>query len=119
MNTIKVLLTWLVYAIVSGQGQAFSLISSSSRTKVMTPTTKVVATLLGATNRPAGKATNKRKEDIDLSYIESRDMTREEMFELNKVNESNMNKELVGMTGVSLLFSLPILYLVWVAYFSE
>jgi len=61
----------------------------------------------------------KRREDIDLSEIESRDMTREEMFELNRMNESTMNKELVGMTVVSVLFSLPIFYLCWVAYFSD
>merc|ERR1719343_1660353 len=55
----------------------------------------------------------------DLSYIESRDMTREEMLELNKKNEDIMNMELQAMTGFSLVLSLPILYLCWVAFFSD
>ena len=61
----------------------------------------------------------KKKSQEDLSFIESRDMTREEMIELNKQNEDIMNAELGAMTGFSLLLSLPILYLVWVAFFSE
>ena len=56
---------------------------------------------------------------MDLSDIESRDMTREEMLELNKQNEDIMNMELSMMTGFSLIISLPILYLCWVAFFSE
>lgn len=59
------------------------------------------------------------KKEEDLSYIESRDMTREEMLELNAENERVMNNELGMMTGVSLLFSMPILYLCWVAFFSD
>jgi hypothetical protein len=55
----------------------------------------------------------------DLSFIESRDMTREEMLELNKKNEDIMNMELQMMTGFSLVLSLPILYLCWVAFFSD
>jgi PhoPQ-activated pathogenicity-related protein len=55
----------------------------------------------------------------DLSFIESRDMTREEMLELNKQNEEIMNMELQMMTGFSLVLSLPILYLCWVAFFSD
>eukprot|EP00565_Helicotheca_tamesis_P001288 CAMPEP_0185727524 /NCGR_PEP_ID=MMETSP1171-20130828/3184_1 /TAXON_ID=374046 /ORGANISM="Helicotheca tamensis, Strain CCMP826" /LENGTH=108 /DNA_ID=CAMNT_0028396107 /DNA_START=73 /DNA_END=399 /DNA_ORIENTATION=+ len=55
----------------------------------------------------------------DLSSIETRDMTREEMIELNKQNEEIMNMELSMMTGFSLVISLPILYLCWVAFFSE
>lgn len=61
----------------------------------------------------------KKKPKEDLSYIESRDMTREEMFELNKQNEEIMNAELIGMTIFSLLISLPLLYLAWVGFFSE
>jgi len=70
---------------------------------------------------PLHAAGNKKggKEKIDLSYIESRDMTREEMLELNKKNEEIMNMELQAMTGFSLVISLPILYLCWVAFFSE
>eukprot|EP00814_Leptocylindrus_danicus_P015221 CAMPEP_0116018072 /NCGR_PEP_ID=MMETSP0321-20121206/8427_1 /TAXON_ID=163516 /ORGANISM="Leptocylindrus danicus var. danicus, Strain B650" /LENGTH=46 /DNA_ID= /DNA_START= /DNA_END= /DNA_ORIENTATION= len=46
-------------------------------------------------------------------------MTREEMLELNAKNEEIMNMELNMMTGFSLVLSLPILYLCWVAFFSE
>lgn len=62
----------------------------------------------------------KKKETVeDLSFIESRDMTRQEMLELNQKNEDIMNMELQMMTGFSLVISLPILYLCWVAFFSE
>lgn len=59
----------------------------------------------------------KKKED--LSYLETRDMTKEEMLELNKKNEDIMNMELSMMTGFSLVLSLPLLYLCWVAFFSD
>lgn len=62
---------------------------------------------------------NAKKAKEDLSFIESRDMTREEMLELNAQNEEIMNMELNMMTGFSLVLSLPILYLCWVAFFSE
>ena len=55
----------------------------------------------------------------DLSYLEVRDLTREEMLQINKRNEEVMNRELQAMTGISVLFSIPILYLCWVAFFSE
>ncbi|KAL7482734.1 hypothetical protein ACHAW6_008402, partial [Cyclotella cf. meneghiniana] len=61
----------------------------------------------------------KKKEEEDLSYIESRDLTREEMMEINKRNEEVMNRELGAMTGISVLFSIPMLYLCWVAFFSD
>jgi selenocysteine-specific elongation factor len=61
----------------------------------------------------------KKKDEEDLSYIESRDLTREEMLEINRRNEVVMNRELQAMTGISILFSIPILYLCWVAFFSE
>ncbi len=70
------------------------------------------ATSLGIFNR-------NKKEEEDLSYIESRDMTREEMLDLNKQNEEIMNAELIGMTAFSLIISIPMLYLVWVGFFSE
>ena len=60
-----------------------------------------------------------RKPSEDLSDIEVRDMTREEMLALNKRNEEVMNRELQAMTGISVLFSIPILYLCWVAFFSD
>ena len=61
----------------------------------------------------------KKGPEEDLSYIESRDLTREEMLEINRRNEEVMNRELGAMTGISVLFSIPILYLCWVAFFSE
>ncbi|KAL7473778.1 hypothetical protein ACHAXS_014445 [Conticribra weissflogii] len=61
----------------------------------------------------------KKGPEEDLSFIESRDMTREEMLELNRRNEEVMNRELQAMTGISVLFSIPILYLCWVAFFSD
>ena len=60
-----------------------------------------------------------KKVKEDLSYIETRDMTRAEMEELNRKNEEIMNMELSMMTGFSLVISLPILYLCWVAFFSD
>jgi len=110
----------LLFSNLSGLGEAFSL--NPKRSTFMTSMgsidapVKILPTRLDAVNRPK---TKKPRPDIDLSEIESRDMTREEMFELNRMNESTMNKELVGMTVVSVLFSLPIFYLCWVAYFSE
>merc|ERR1719221_311245 len=59
----------------------------------------------------------KKPETEDLSYIESRDLTREEMLEINKQNEEIMNMELTMMTGFSLVLSLPIFYLCWVAFY--
>eukprot|EP00529_Nitzschia_sp_RCC80_P040035 CAMPEP_0113474256 /NCGR_PEP_ID=MMETSP0014_2-20120614/18483_1 /TAXON_ID=2857 /ORGANISM="Nitzschia sp." /LENGTH=86 /DNA_ID=CAMNT_0000367083 /DNA_START=228 /DNA_END=488 /DNA_ORIENTATION=- /assembly_acc=CAM_ASM_000159 len=64
-------------------------------------------------------ALGKKKPKEDLSFIETRDMTREEMLELNQKNEDIMNMELQAMTGFSLVLSLPILYLCWVAFFSD
>lgn len=60
-----------------------------------------------------------KNSDVDLSDMEVRDMTREEMAALNAENERVMNAELVGMTAFSLIISLPMFYLVWVAFFSE
>ena len=61
----------------------------------------------------------KKKEEEDLSYIESRDLTREEMLKINKQNEDVMNMELTMMTLFSLVLSLPIFYLCWVAFYSD
>lgn len=61
----------------------------------------------------------KKKEKEDLSFIETRDMTREEMLQLNQQNEDIMNAELAGMTVFSLIISLPLLYLAWVGFFAE
>lgn len=61
----------------------------------------------------------KQDDDEDLSFIETRDMTREEMAEYNRQFEDTVNQELVGMTVFSLIISLPLLYLAWVGLFSE
>lgn len=59
------------------------------------------------------------KKKIDFSSIESRDLTREEMQAINEKNERVMNMELQMMTAFSLVISLPILYLCWVAFNSD
>jgi hypothetical protein len=68
---------------------------------------------------PAFVFGGKKKPQEDFSDIESRDMTREEMIAMNEKNEEIMNMELSMMTVFSLVLSLPILYLCWVAFFSE
>lgn len=88
---------------------------SSVSTRHCQPTTTTFsssATSLGVFNK-------KKKEEEDLSFIETRDMTRAEMEDLNKQNEEIMQAELYGMTIFSLVISLPLLYLAWVAFFSE
>ena len=42
---------------------------------------------------------NKKKEDVDFSDIEVRDLTRKEMLEINKQNEEIMNMELGMMVS--------------------
>ena len=53
-----------------------------------------------------------KKNKIDLSDIESRDLTREEMLDINAQNEEIMN-------NFSFVLSLPIFYLCWVAFYSD
>ena len=77
------------------------------------------AAVTSSTTSTSLNVLGKKKPQEDLSFIESRDMTREEMLELNKKNEDIMNMELQAMTGFSLVLSLPILYLCWVAFFSD
>ena len=60
-----------------------------------------------------------KKNKVDLSDIESRDMTRSEMEDLNKQNTEIMNMELQMMTVASVVISLPIFYLCWVAFYSD
>jgi hypothetical protein len=94
--------------------QAF--LAPTTTTSVGTEARSAVARPFSAT---AINVLNKKKPKEDLSFIETRDMTREEMMELNKKNEEIMNMELQAMTGFSLILSLPILYLCWVAFFSD
>eukprot|EP00429_Kryptoperidinium_foliaceum_P056582 CAMPEP_0176082280 /NCGR_PEP_ID=MMETSP0120_2-20121206/41157_1 /TAXON_ID=160619 /ORGANISM="Kryptoperidinium foliaceum, Strain CCMP 1326" /LENGTH=90 /DNA_ID=CAMNT_0017416047 /DNA_START=92 /DNA_END=364 /DNA_ORIENTATION=+ len=67
----------------------------------------------------AANVFGKKKPQEDLSFIETRDLTRAEMEDINRQNEEIMNMELSMMTGFSLVLSLPILYLCWVAFFSD
>uniref|UniRef100_A0A6S9HDD2 Transmembrane protein n=1 Tax=Ditylum brightwellii TaxID=49249 RepID=A0A6S9HDD2_9STRA len=86
------------------------VVNSAVSTKARTASVPTAAFVFGK---------KKKEPEEDLSFIESRDMTREEMMELNAQNEEIMNMELSMMTGFSLVISLPILYLCWVAFFSD
>lgn len=93
----------------------------SAATDAFSPSTRQVAatTTRAFAPPPLSVFGKNKKEKEDLSFIETRDMTREEMLDLNKQNEEIMNMELTAMTGFSLILSLPILYLCWVAFFSD
>ena len=91
--------------------QAF-VVSPQQQQRLSTRTSSMTASTVAY-------AFGKKGKKEDLSFIESRDMTREEMLDLNKQNEEIMNMELSLMTGFSLVLSLPILYLCWVAFFSD
>lgn len=75
--------------------------------------------LVSQHSETAAFAFGKKKKDQDFSDIETRDMTRQEMLELNAKNEEIMNMELTAMTAFSFVLSLPIFYLCWVAFFSD
>lgn len=95
-------------ATLAGPAEAFTARSVQSR-----------AALAPARADTALNQWGRKEPEEDLSFIESRDLTREEMLEINKRNEEVMNNELVAMTGISVLFSLPVFYLCWVAFFSD
>ena len=104
-----------------------ALIVAVAVTVTVAPNTADAFVTKASTSRTAARsftidpvnAFGKKKPVEDFSDIESRDMTREEMFALNKQNEDTMNMELGAMTGASLVLTLPILYLCWVAFFSD
>lgn len=98
-----------VFLLLSTTVEAFQPVST--RTVATVPRSTTATTTLNVFN--------KKKPKEDLSYIETRDMTPEEMRALNKQNEEIMNAELAGMTIFSLVLSIPMLYLVWVGFFSE
>ena len=77
----------------------------------------VLSTVTTQNTNSAIFAFGKKKED--LSFMETRDMTRDEMLDLNQKNEEIMNMELQMKTGFSAVISVPILYLCWVAFFSD
>jgi hypothetical protein len=74
---------------------------------------------LAPNSSPSALSAFGKKPTEDLSDIEVRDLTRDEMLKINQRNEEVMNRELQAMTGISVLFSFPILYLCWVAFFSD
>jgi selenocysteine-specific elongation factor len=101
----------------------FLVVSTNAFMQPKTTTTTTVTTTTPTRTVSTPTSMNvfnkKKKVEEDLSFIETRDMTREEMLELNKKNEDIMNMELQAMTAFSLILSLPILYLCWVAFFSD
>lgn len=105
------LLTICIATLTLSGTDGFTTNAIQSRARVVAPV-ELTQTALSVFGK-------KKEPEEDLSYIESRDMTREEMLELNRRNEEVMNRELGAMTGISVLFSIPILYLCWVAFFSE
>jgi hypothetical protein len=100
--------SFVVVPTTSSSGQQHPFASSS-------PPVKASVTQLGMIFNNK----NKKNGDFDLSDIETRDMTPAEMRALNAKNEEIMNAELLGMTIFSLILSVPMLYLVWVGFFSE
>ena len=68
----------------------------------------------------AKKGKYSKGQSVDSEYdVEVRDMTRNEMLQFNKDSEDNMMKDFQAMTAFSLVISLPIFYLCWVAFFSD
>jgi selenocysteine-specific elongation factor len=121
-NIISPALLAICIAVLSlGASDAFTTQSIQSRAAIANTANNNNGCFDGTMSTTAlsviGKKKNGPKED--LSYLEVRDLTRDEMLEINKRNEEVMNRELQAMTGISVLFSIPILYLCWVAFFSE
>eukprot|EP00585_Thalassiosira_rotula_P009541 CAMPEP_0196141418 /NCGR_PEP_ID=MMETSP0910-20130528/9701_1 /TAXON_ID=49265 /ORGANISM="Thalassiosira rotula, Strain GSO102" /LENGTH=119 /DNA_ID=CAMNT_0041402573 /DNA_START=122 /DNA_END=481 /DNA_ORIENTATION=+ len=104
-----------IFAITFSGSDAFTTGSLQSRAAFANANVGATKDITTALNQ-FGK---KKQEEEDLSFIETRDLTREEMLEINRRNEDVMNRELQAMTGISVLFSFPILYLCWVAFFSD
>jgi hypothetical protein len=109
LSSAPLLAVCVVVATLTSSADAFTAQSIQSR-----------ALTSSVTDSPTALSVfGKKKEEEDLSYMEVRDLTREEMANINKRNEEVMNTELQAMTGISVLFSFPILYLCWVAFFSD
>lgn len=109
LSSVLLLAVCVVAATLTSSADAFTAQSIQSR-----------ALTSAATGSPTALSVfGKKKEEEDLSFLEVRDLTREEMLQINKRNEEVMNQELQAMTGISVLFSIPILYLCWVAFFSD
>jgi hypothetical protein len=114
MNTMLAVLALALLSALPGSTSAFvqrpALVAQRSASSLVVERPQATTFELGIFNK---------KKQEDFSDIESRDMTRAEMLALNEENEKIMNAELWGMTGFSLVVSLPIFYLVWVAFFAE
>ena len=108
----------MVLFLVVSTTNAFMQPKTTSSTTTLSTTTQA-RSLSTPTSMNVFNNKKKKAKEEDLSYLEVRDMTREEMLELNKKNEDIMNMELQAMTAFSLVLSLPILYLCWVAFFSD
>lgn len=110
---VAALVVAVVMAVLAPSASAFAPRAVSSRQG--SATTATTATAAPTTPTVAFMAKGKN----DLSDIETRDMTREEMVRFNQLTEDKMNEELGMMTAFSAIISLPILYLFWVALFSD
>jgi hypothetical protein len=101
---------------IGSYGKQQRTVTPTTRTTTTRTRTMPVLAALGDKNSK-NKKTKLTKEE--LAFFETRDMTREEMLQLNAENERVMNQELIGMTVFSLVISLPLLYLAWVGFFAE
>lgn len=107
-------LVFIIAMIIVLSANAFTISSTSAvRSKAQSSSERSTAAL------SAFGGGKKKKVKEDLSYIETRDMTKQEMLEYNRQSEDIMNGELIGMTVFSLIISAPLLYLACVGLFSE
>ena len=107
---------------ISSMGAAFPITAPSlllQANSLHTAKTNSYRSLPSSSQLNAMKNKKQKLTKEELSYMEVRDMTREEMLELNAQNERVMNQELTYMTVFSLIISAPLLYLAWVGFFAE
>ena len=109
--------TMIVTALVA----VIMAVLAPSATMGFAPQTSIVSKVSSSTTTSSSLFVfgKKKDDDFDISSIETRDMTRAEMQEYNRRSEEIMNNEMNAMTAFSLVISLPILYLCWVAFFSD
>ena len=110
-NTLSSALLAVCVVVATLKSSADAFTAQSIQTRALTSSVTESPTALSVFG--------KKKEEEDLSFMEVRDLTREEMLEINARNEQVMKNELGSMTAISVLFSFPILYLCWVAFFSD
>lgn len=109
MRSLQFLVYCAAHAYLASLANAF-VVPQPSAVAVTTPSSTILNVF--------GNRKNKN-EDEDLSFIESRDMTREEMQRYNQASERIAQQEMWAMTIFSLILSIPMLYLVWVGFFAE